>query len=136
MPLATLVEYIDWSPFFMTWELKGKYPKIFTDPVVGESARKLYDDAREVLNKIVSGGLLQARGVYGFWPANSVQDDIVVYADESRQREVARFHTLRQQWRAQGTDRIRRLGGLYCSQDLGTGRLPGRVCRDDRHRLR
>jgi 5-methyltetrahydrofolate--homocysteine methyltransferase len=101
-PLATLVDFIDWSPFFLTWELKGKYPKILEDPKVGEAARKLFEDARALLDEIVSKKLLQARGVYGFWPAASVGDDIVLFTDESHTHELARFHTLRQQWQRQG----------------------------------
>ncbi len=77
-PLEELVPYIDWSPFFMTWELRGKYPRIFEDATVGAEAKKLYDDARALLDRIVKEKLLTARGVYGFWKANSVGDDIVV----------------------------------------------------------
>ena len=73
---TTIVEYIDWSPFFLTWELKGKYPRIFDDPSVGEEARKLFDDARRLLDEIVTKKLLRARGVYGFWPADAIGDDI------------------------------------------------------------
>jgi 5-methyltetrahydrofolate--homocysteine methyltransferase len=78
-PLEELVPYIDWSPFFMTWELKGKYPRIFEDAIVGTEAKKLYDDARKLLDRIIREKLLTARGVYGFWPANSDGDDILVY---------------------------------------------------------
>ena len=88
VPLATLREYIDWSPFFLTWELKGKYPQIFDDPKLGEAARKLFDDAQELLDRIIDEKLLTARGVYGFWPAASEGDDIIVYADESRERRA------------------------------------------------
>jgi 5-methyltetrahydrofolate--homocysteine methyltransferase len=76
--LAVLRQYIDWSPFFQTWELKGKYPKIFEDPVVGEEAKKLFADANTLLDRIVKEKLFTAKGVYGFWPANSVDDDIRV----------------------------------------------------------
>ncbi|RIK81056.1 MAG: methionine synthase [Planctomycetota bacterium] len=103
-PLADLLSYVDWSPFFMAWELKGKYPAILDDARVGEAARKLFDDAQTVLDRIVREGRIKARGVYGFWPAASDGDDIVVYADESRSAEVARFHTLRQQWQRKGQD--------------------------------
>jgi 5-methyltetrahydrofolate--homocysteine methyltransferase len=101
-PLATLVETIDWSPFFLTWELKGKYPKILTDPKVGDAARKLFEDAKTLLDEIAAKKLLTARGVYGFWPAGSIGDDIVLFTDETRQSELTRFHTLRQQWQRQG----------------------------------
>ncbi len=101
-PLEKLVEYIDWSPLFMTWELKGKYPKIFSDPNVGDVAKKLYDDARRLLDEIVRDRSLTARGVYGFWPAAAVGDDIALYTDDSRVTELTRFHTLRQQWERAG----------------------------------
>jgi 5-methyltetrahydrofolate--homocysteine methyltransferase len=100
--LATLREYIDWSPFFMTWELKGKYPRIFDDPQLGETARKLFDDANELLDGIIKQKLLTARGVYGFWPAASDGDDIMVYTNDERTHEKCRFHALRQQWERKG----------------------------------
>ncbi len=118
-PLATLVDYIDWSPFFLTWELKGKYPKILSDPTVGEAARKLFDDARRLLDEIVRDHLLTARGVYGFWPAASVGDDIVVYGDESRSHELTRFHTLRQQWQRQGQTTFLALADFIAPADSG-----------------
>ncbi|HEV2969930.1 MAG TPA: methionine synthase [Pirellulales bacterium] len=101
-PLERLVEFIDWSPFFLTWELKGKYPKILSDPKFGEAATRLYDDARRLLDRIIREKLLTARGVYGFWPAAAVGDDIALYADENRAAELMRFHTLRQQWERKG----------------------------------
>ncbi len=100
--LSDLVPYIDWSPFFQAWELHGKYPKIFQDEKVGPEAKRLFDDAQQLLQEIIEQELLTARGVYGFWPANSLGDDIVVYADESRASELCRFHTLRQQWERKG----------------------------------
>jgi 5-methyltetrahydrofolate--homocysteine methyltransferase len=96
-PLEELVPYIDWSPFFMTWELRGKYPDIFNDPYVGKEAKQLYDDARELLDKIVTEKLIQANGVYGFFPANAVGDDIELYTDETRTEVLTTFHQLRQQ---------------------------------------
>jgi 5-methyltetrahydrofolate--homocysteine methyltransferase len=96
-PLADLVPYIDWTPFFHTWELRGSYPKIFDDKFVGVEAKKLFDDAQVLLNKIVKENLLQANGVIGFWPANAVGDDIELYTDESRTQLLSRIHTLRQQ---------------------------------------
>jgi 5-methyltetrahydrofolate--homocysteine methyltransferase len=102
VPLAQIAEYIDWSPFFMAWEMKGKYPQILKDPLSGEAAQRLFDEAQALLDRIIREKLLQARGVYGFWPANSVGDDIVLYADESRTGERTRFHTLRQQWERKG----------------------------------
>ena len=96
-PLDKIVPFIDWSPFFHTWELRGRYPKIFEDPTVGAKAKELFDDAQALLDKLIHGKLLTARGVYGFFPANSVGDDIELYRDESRASVLMTFHTLRQQ---------------------------------------
>ena len=96
-PLAELVERIDWTPFFQTWELAGSYPKILDDPTVGPSARPLFEDAQRMLRQIVDERWLTARGVIGLWPANAAGDDIEVYADETRSRVLATVHTLRQQ---------------------------------------
>jgi len=96
-PLADLVPYIDWTPFFHTWELRGSYPKIFDDKFVGVEAKKLYDDAQVLLKEIVDNNLLQANGVIGFWPANAVGDDIELFTDETRTQQLTRIHTLRQQ---------------------------------------
>ncbi|MCS6848442.1 MAG: methionine synthase [Anaerolineae bacterium] len=120
MPLRELADYIDWTPFFRTWELAGHFPEILNDPVVGEQARRLYDDAQALLKRLIQADLthrasthrrsnaqqppisnlqhrITARGVYGLFPANSVGDDIEVYADESRSKVLTTFHTLRQQ---------------------------------------
>jgi 5-methyltetrahydrofolate--homocysteine methyltransferase len=102
--LSALLPYIDWTPFFQTWELKGKYPRIFEDPTVGPEAKRLFGDAQALLKRIVGENLLEARGVYGFFPANSTGDDIIVFADETRTKERARFHGLRQQWRRKGQE--------------------------------
>ena len=96
-PLSDLVEAIDWSPFFHTWELRGRYPQIFEDKVVGKEARKLYDEAVLLLKKIVTEKSLTANGVVFFYPANSVGDDIEIYESENRAKKLAVFHTLRQQ---------------------------------------
>ena len=96
-PLADLVERIDWTPFFQTWELAGHYPAILEDPVVGDAARNLYRDARTMLDQIVAGQQLTARAVVGFWPANSVGDDVVLWADDARTRPLQTVHFLRQQ---------------------------------------
>jgi len=95
--LAELADYIDWTPFFQTWELTGRFPAILDDPKVGEVARSLYDDARSMLDRIVNERWFKAQATIGFWPANAVGDDIAVYADEAREAEIATFHTLRQQ---------------------------------------
>jgi 5-methyltetrahydrofolate--homocysteine methyltransferase len=95
--LAELAEYIDWTPFFQTWELTGRFPAILDDEKVGEAARALYEDARNMLDRIVKEKWFKARATIGFWPANAQGDDIVLYADESRTTEIATLHTLRQQ---------------------------------------
>jgi 5-methyltetrahydrofolate--homocysteine methyltransferase len=97
VPLETLVPFIDWTFFFHAWDLKGKVPQIFAHPDYGPAARDLYDNARALLDTIVGDRSLTARGVYGFWPAASTGDDIVLFEDVSRAREVARFPMLRQQ---------------------------------------
>ncbi|MEM8767610.1 MAG: methionine synthase [Pseudomonadota bacterium] len=99
LPLETLVPYIDWTPFFMTWELAGKYPKILNDEVVGESARSLFADAKAMLADLISDGRMKAHGVVGLWPANRVPgtEDVMLWRDEDRAEEIARLHFLRQQ---------------------------------------
>lgn len=95
--LAELARYIDWTPFFQTWELKGRYPKILEDEKQGAAARQLFDDAQAMLAKIIAEKWFAPKGVIGFWPANAVGDDIRLFTDESRSGELATFFTLRQQ---------------------------------------
>ena len=95
--LQDLADHIDWTPFFASWELIGRYPLILEDEIVGEAARDLFRDAQAMLKRIIDEKWFTARGVVGFWPANAVGDDIVVWTDEGRSEELARFHTLRQQ---------------------------------------
>ncbi len=102
LPLAELVPWIDWSPFFMSWQLIGKYPRILQDPVVGEEARRLFDDAQKELQQLVADNRLTASAVYGLWPANSDGDDVVLWKDEQRNEELLRFPMLRQQWERVG----------------------------------
>jgi 5-methyltetrahydrofolate--homocysteine methyltransferase len=125
-PLEKIAEYMDWSPFFLTWELKGKYPRIFNDPEVGGEARKLYGDARRLLDEIVTKKLLRARGVYGFWPAGAIGDDIVVFDERaagvkpSAQRtEITRFHSLRQQWERKGQAAFHSLADFIAPVETG-----------------
>ncbi|MFN4292468.1 MAG: methionine synthase [Permianibacter sp.] len=110
-PLDELVPYIDWTPFFITWDLAGKYPRILQDEVVGEAARNLFADAQAMLRTLVEGKFIKARAVLGFWPANSgadhdlsekTPDDITVYADDRRQQALATLHHLRTQTIKQG----------------------------------
>src|SRR6201999_607108 len=95
--LAELADYIDWTPFFQTWELAGRFPAILDDAKVGEAARALYDDARKMLDLIVKEKWFKARAVIGFWLAGAEGDDIVLYADDTRKKKIATLHTLRQQ---------------------------------------
>merc|ERR1712205_205629 len=100
--LSEVVPFIDWNPFFQTWELRGRYPnrgypKIFNDETVGAEAKKLFEEAQRMLNNIKDNKRLKLNGIIGFYPANSVGDDIEVYADESRTTKTHTFHTLRQQ---------------------------------------
>jgi len=95
--LEELVPFIDWTFFFSAWELKGRYPAIFESPIYGTAARELYDNAQVILKRIIAERKFQARAVYGFWPANSDGDDIVIYKDDGRKEELTRFHMLRQQ---------------------------------------
>jgi len=95
--LEELVDYIDWTPFFISWDISGKYPAIFDDPKRGEAARSLFNDARKILKQMIEEKRVTARAVIGFWPANRRGDDIVVYTDESRSEELTTLHHLRQQ---------------------------------------
>ena len=96
-PLEELVPYIDWTPFFASWDLVGRFPAILEDEIVGEAARNLYRDARAMLEQLVAEKWVKASGVVGFWPAQRDGDDVVLFADEKRKTEIARLHTLRQQ---------------------------------------
>lgn len=144
-PIAEIREYIDWSPFFMTWELKGKYPKIFKDKVVGEEAKKVFDDANQILDQIIADGSVKASTVYGFWPAASDGDDVILYTDESRETELTRFHFLRQQWERKGQSDFRSLadyvapvgsgrsdyiGGFVVTAGIGAEKLAGKFKAD------
>ncbi len=121
VPLGEIVPFIDWSPFFMAWELKGKYPAIFKDPVVGEVARKTFQEATALLDRIVAEKRLHANGVYGFFPANSDGDDIIIYTDETRSAERCRIHALRQQWEREGQKDFRSLADYLAP--VASGRL-------------
>ncbi|MGH0036765.1 MAG: methionine synthase [Myxococcota bacterium] len=143
--LAELASYIDWTLFFATWEIKGKYPKIFEHPQHGAAARELYDAARGLLDEIVEKRLLRARGVFGFWPANSDGDDIVLFDDDSRTHERLRFPMLRQQSLADPSKPTRSLadyvapigsgvadwvGGFAVTAGLGAAELAAHYERD------
>jgi 5-methyltetrahydrofolate--homocysteine methyltransferase len=96
-PLGDIAKYIDWSFFFSAWELPGKFPSVLDDPQYGAAARDLFDSGKSLLKRIVAGKMLRANAVYGFWPAQSDGDDVVLFADEARQKELCRFPMLRQQ---------------------------------------
>ena len=107
--LATLREYIDWSPFFHTWGLKGIYPRIFEHEGHGAQARQIFEEGNLLLDRIIAEKLITARGVYGFFPANAVGDDVQLYTDETRGELVDRFHFLRQQANREGSEPCRSL---------------------------
>lgn len=119
MELADLVPLIDWSPLFWTWELKGKYPRIFDDPKYGKVAQELFTDAQTLLEHVLKNKSLRARGVYGFWPAATRGDDIVLYTSDDRQCELMVFHMLRQQWKREGQTIFRSLADFVAPEDSG-----------------
>jgi len=120
-PLEELVPYIDWSPFFHTWELRGRFPRILDDPEVGQQARQLFEDGQKLLQDIVNGRLLTAYAVYGFWPANAVGDDIELYSDESRSSVLATFHMLRQQMDKPANQYCHSLADFIAPRDSARG---------------
>ena len=134
MPLAELVDYIDWSPFFSTWELTGKFPAILDDDRFGAAARALYDDARAMLGRIVAENWFAARGVVGLWPANAEGDDILIYADEARAKPVATLHTLRQQLESRDGRANVALADFVAPRHSGIAGLYRRLHRHRRHR--
>ncbi|OBB16667.1 methionine synthase [Mycolicibacterium setense] len=117
--LAELREYIDWQPFFNAWELKGRFPDILNNPASGETARKLYDDAQEMLDTLIKEKWLTANGIIGFFPANAVGDDIEVYTDESRTEVLTTLHNLRQQGEHRDGIPNRSLGDYIAPKDTG-----------------
>ena len=118
-PLATLREFIDWTPFFHAWGLKGVYPRIFEHAEHGAQARQLFAEGRELLERMVKEKLITARGVYGFFPAGAVGDDVELYADASRKSVLARFHFLRQQSDREGSEPCRSLSDFIAPADTG-----------------
>jgi 5-methyltetrahydrofolate--homocysteine methyltransferase len=117
--LATLREYIDWSPFFHTWGLKGIYPRILDDERQGEEARKLLRDGHLMLDRIIEEKMVTARGVYGFFPASAVGDDVVLYTDDSRTTVLDTLHFLRQQANREGSEPCRSLSDFIAPKDTG-----------------
>jgi len=119
MDLAVLRDYIDWTPFFIAWEMKGRYPDILDDEKAGVEARKLFNDANELLDKVIDDKLLTAHGVAGLFPANAVGDDIEIYSDESRTEVMARFHSLRQQSKKRTGQPNKALADYVAPKDSG-----------------
>ncbi len=118
-PLATLREFIDWSPLFHTWGLKGIYPRIFDHETQGAQAKQLFADANALLDRIIAENLVTARGVYGFFPANAVGDDVELYADGDRSDVLRRFHFLRQQANREGSEPCRSLADFIAPKETG-----------------
>ncbi|MBB5066575.1 methionine synthase [Granulicella mallensis] len=118
-PLATLREYIDWSPFFHTWGLKGIYPRIFDHPEHGAQARQVFTEGNALLDTIIEQNLITARGVYGFFPASAVGDDVELYTDGKRGEVLDRFHFLRQQANREGTEPCRSLADFIAPKETG-----------------
>jgi 5-methyltetrahydrofolate--homocysteine methyltransferase len=136
VPLTSLTPYIDWMPFFNAWEYGGKFPDVLQDPVRGESARSLYKDAQEMLATILREHWLQARAVVGFFPCNSVDEEIEVYSDTTRSRVLHRLHHLRQQKGKPGRTTALRTVGFHRAEGFRQGGLHRRVRRHRRHRHR
>jgi len=140
--LDDLIPYIDWSPFFHTWELRGRYPAIFDDPVVGQQARELFDDAQKLLERIRTEKLLTARGAFAFWPAKAIGDDVEVYTDATRSKPLATFHFLRQQMKKPAAqfnhcladyiapNAIDYLGGFAVTTGIGADELAAKFAAD------
>jgi 5-methyltetrahydrofolate--homocysteine methyltransferase len=118
-PLATLREFIDWTPFFHTWGMKGIYPRILDDERQGVEATKIFVDANILLDRIIEKNLITARGVYGLFPASAIGDDVELYADESRTSELGRFHFLRQQANREGSEPCRSLADFIAPKETG-----------------
>jgi 5-methyltetrahydrofolate--homocysteine methyltransferase len=119
IPAAEVRAYIDWTPFFMVWELKGAYPKIFDRPGVGEEARKVWNDANKMLDELIAANRISVNAVVGLWPAAASGDDVLVYEDESRSRVRAVFHQLRQQSERDGGEYNRCLADYVAPVDSG-----------------
>ena len=118
-PLATLREFIDWSPFFHTWGLKGVYPRILDHETQGAQARQIFAEGNALLDTIIEKNLITARGVYGLFPASAVGDDVELYTDETRGKVLERFHYLRQQVHKEGSEPCRSLADFIAAKETG-----------------
>ncbi len=126
--LARLVPYIDWTPFFAAWEIKGAYPRVLEDSRYGEAARALFADAQAMLKQLLEEKWLSANAVIGFWPANAVGDDIVLYADDKREHRLATLHTLRQQMPREGGRANTALSDFVAPLETGLPDYVGGFC--------
>jgi 5-methyltetrahydrofolate--homocysteine methyltransferase len=118
-PLATLRDFIDWTPLFHAWGLKGVYPRILEHEEQGEQARQVFKDANALLDVIIEKNLITARGVYGFFPASAVGDDVELYTDDTRGEVLERFHFLRQQANREGSEPCRSLADFIAPKETG-----------------
>src|SRR5258708_24169894 len=118
-PLASLREFIDWSPFFHPWGLKGIYPRIFEHAEHGAQARQVFSEGNALLDFIIEKNLVTARGVYGLFPASAVGDDVELYTDSTRETALERFHFLRQQSNKEGSEPCRSLADFIAPKDTG-----------------
>ena len=119
-PLETLREFIDWSPFFHTWGLKGVYPRILEHEEQGAQARQIFSEGNALLDAIIEQKLITARGVYGLFPANAVGDDVELYTDDTRETVLERFHFLRQQANKEGSEPCRCLSDFIAPKETRT----------------
>src|SRR6202034_2350770 len=118
-PLATLRDFIDWTPFFHTWGLKGVYPRILEHEGQGVQARQIFTEANALLDVMIEKNLITARGVYGLFPANAVGDDVELYTDNTRSKIQRRFHFLRQQANREGSEPCRSLADFIAPKETG-----------------
>jgi 5-methyltetrahydrofolate--homocysteine methyltransferase len=119
VPLADIVPYVDWSPFFAAWELRGTFPRIFENEVWGARAKELYDDARRLLDELVAEGQLTAKAAYGFFPANALGDDVEIYAGEDRRSASAVLRMLRQQSERPADQPLQSLSDYVAPRETG-----------------
>jgi 5-methyltetrahydrofolate--homocysteine methyltransferase len=118
-PLATLREFIDWTPFFHTWGLKGIYPRILDHEEQGAQARQIFAEGKALLDEIIEKNWITARGVYGFFPANALDDDVELYAEDTRETVIERLHFLRQQANREGSEPCRSLADFIAPKETG-----------------
>ena len=136
LPLREITNYIDWSPFFHAWEIRGRFPALLDDPELGPRCRELYEDAQRLLNRLIDEKLIHGKAVYGFFPANSVGDDIELYTDETRSQVLTTIHTFRQQMDKPEDQSNYALSDFIAPKGSGGARLLRGICADGRPRRR